>query len=201
MSLISDELRKSAADQGGDPEPPKRGRSGLNRPIASLLLVGAIVIGLLVAAGALFYFAFSPEKEEPAPAEAPVAEPVREDAPPATISAETAGETEAAPVSVSAASEEQAPAAAEQAAERDSGAEAISTTGGSEPFAALEKYMNEMEVSGIRVSDTGKRAIINGRMYAIGDKLPITFELRLAEVAPGQLEFRDANGVIYRKHF
>lgn len=186
MTLIGDEFRKSEAEQERDAGETHTGRSLFHRPLVSLLLIGAIIIGLLGAGAFLIYIALSPEKEPSIAAEPPPTAAPQEPPPPVAA----APETETAPALPANPPHETAEASAPPA-----------PPAASEPPAALENYMRSMQVAGIRVSDTEKRAIINGRMYAIGDKLPITFELRLVAVAPGRLEFRDANGVVYRKHF
>ncbi len=73
-----------------------------------------------------------------------------------------------------------------------------------EPFPSssdIQGFIKSLQISGIRVSDTGNRAIINGRMYAVGDRLPTAHRLQLVEIAPGQLTFTDANRVSYRRRF
>lgn len=182
MTLSDDEPGKAGGEPEGDAGETPPGRSVFHRPLVSLLLIGAVIIGLLGAGGFLVYIALAPEKES-----VTVAEP----APPPDATAE-------APPPVAATPEpEAAPAPPAEAAQQA----AAPPVAPSKPSAALENYMRSMQVAGIRVSGTEERAIINGRMYSVGDKLPITFELRLISVAPGRLEFRDANGVIYRKHF
>lgn len=190
MTLIHDALRKSAAEQGGDAgETPAESRSIFHRPLVSLLLIAAIIIGLLGTGGYLVYIALSPEKET-AIASEPAAPEAGEVAP---LPVADAPETE----TVSA----KPPAPADPTFQQPAASPAATPPAPPEPSAALRNYMRTMQVAGIRVSGTEERAIINGRMYAVGDKLPITFELRLVGVAPGRLEFRDANGVLYRKHF
>lgn len=187
MTLINDELKKSAAEREGDaaPLPP---RSIFHRPLVSLFLIGAVIVGLLGTAGFLIYIALSPDKAPASAAEPALPAPAAE-APPAVAGAPEIEPAFAPPADPPAQPAEGAPAP-------------VATPPAAPEFPApLEDYMRSMQVAGIRVSHTDERAIINGRMYAVGEKLPISFELRLVAVAPGRLEFRDANGVIYRKHF
>lgn len=182
MPPINDERPDFKSDiEEGAAEP-----APVHRPVFSLLLILAVCACLLFAAIALIYLAFFSKKtldvaaDGPAPQiqqESRPAPPVADAAQPPAIVEEPLAEQEATPTPDAAA------------------------PGPSGPPAALKNFMREMQVSGIRISVTEMRAIINGRTYAVGDRLPIRFELRLVGVAPGQLEFRDAAGVTYRKHF
>jgi hypothetical protein len=70
-----------------------------------------------------------------------------------------------------------------------------------ERSAELQNFVDAMVIAGIRTSDTGNRAIINGRMHGVGDKLPPSMELTLVNVQPRRLTFRDQHGFTYQRSF
>lgn len=199
MSLIRDQIRQSDAQKRGSGEKPSD-RSPWHRPLFCLLLLCVAGGGLLLAGGTLVYIALSPEEEEAVPADAGMAATAPVAPPPVEpVQEEETAEPEAGTL-VSEdlpASEMELPPSEKEAGEAPVAAvpEAV------QPSPEIERLMKTMRISGIRISDAGARATINGKMFSVGEKLPAPFDLELIRIEPDQLVFRDGSGLTYRRHF
>ncbi|MBK9989982.1 MAG: hypothetical protein IPP19_04385 [Verrucomicrobia bacterium] len=69
------------------------------------------------------------------------------------------------------------------------------------PSARIQSFIDRLRVSGIRMSTTGSKVILNDRLFKAGDMVDPTLELRLVKIEQGLLTFSDLNGKQYIKLF
>lgn len=69
------------------------------------------------------------------------------------------------------------------------------------PSARIQSFIDRLRVSGIRMSSTGSKVILNDRLFKSGDLVDPTLELRLVKIEQGLLTFADVNGKQYIKLF
>ncbi len=67
--------------------------------------------------------------------------------------------------------------------------------------ARIQTFIDRLRISGIRISDTGSRAILNDRLFRENDLIEPSLGLRLASIEPGVLTFVDESGAIYVRRF
>lgn len=68
------------------------------------------------------------------------------------------------------------------------------------PNAVIQDFVNRMQVSGIRAGARPK-ALINDRVYAVGELVSVELELRLSSISAHTLGFEDAGGNTYELQF
>jgi hypothetical protein len=62
-------------------------------------------------------------------------------------------------------------------------------------------YLDALRVNGIRPSPDDPKALVNNRVFRIGDIVDRELNLRLTGIAPAKLTFEDERGMIYLKSF
>ena len=62
-------------------------------------------------------------------------------------------------------------------------------------------YLDALRVNGIRPSPDDPKALMNNRVFRIGDTVDRELNLRLTGIAPAKLTFEDERGMIYLKSF
>ena len=65
----------------------------------------------------------------------------------------------------------------------------------------VHEFLETLRISGIRVSDTDPKVIMNDRVFRLNDLVDRATQLRLTKVEPSTLTFVDATGFEYRKNF
>ena len=65
----------------------------------------------------------------------------------------------------------------------------------------VHEFLETLRISGIRVSDTDPKVIMNDRVFRLNDLVDRATQLRLTKVEPSTLTFVDATGYEYRKNF
>jgi hypothetical protein len=63
------------------------------------------------------------------------------------------------------------------------------------------EFLDALRITGIRVSDTDPKVIMNDRVFRLNDLVDRATGLRLTVVAPSTLTFVDQTGYEYRKNF
>ncbi len=63
------------------------------------------------------------------------------------------------------------------------------------------EFLETLRISGIRVSATDPKVIMNDRVFRLNDLVDRNTELRLIKVDSSTLTFVDASGYEYRKSF
>ena len=69
------------------------------------------------------------------------------------------------------------------------------------PNAAVLNFLERVRVSGIRVSDTDPKVLMNDRVYRLNEIVDRDLQLRVIEISPRELRFQDVHGHVYRKTF
>jgi len=69
------------------------------------------------------------------------------------------------------------------------------------PGTRIQSFIDRLRVSGIRMSTTGSKVILNDRLFKAGEMVDTTLDLRLVKIEEGILTFTDANGKTYIKLF
>jgi hypothetical protein len=62
-------------------------------------------------------------------------------------------------------------------------------------------YLDALRVNGIRPSPDDPKALMNNRVFRIGDVVDRELNLRLTSIAPNKLGFEDNRGMPYLKSF
>ena len=65
----------------------------------------------------------------------------------------------------------------------------------------VHEFLETLRISGIRVSDTDPKVLMNDRVFRLNDLVDRATQLRLTKVEPSTLTFVDATGFEYRKNF
>jgi len=97
------------------------------------------------------------------------------------------------------ASEAEAAAQAKAAAERTQAAEQAAARAAAKPSEDIIAWLSSARLSGVRISDTGSRAIINGETYAVGEFVNFQLGLKVMVVQEERVLFVDKNGKKYMK--
>ncbi|WP_415663400.1 hypothetical protein, partial [Rariglobus hedericola] len=63
------------------------------------------------------------------------------------------------------------------------------------------QFLETLRISGIRVSDTDPKVIMNDRVFRLNDLVDRPTQLRLIRVDTASLTFADATGYEYQKNF
>ena len=87
-------------------------------------------------------------------------------------------------------------AAAEVAA---SAQETSPEAAGSEAMAAIDAFMNALQISGVKVEGTRSRAILNNAVYSVGEPVSEALGLRLEEVRAEEVVLIDSEERRYVK--
>lgn len=66
---------------------------------------------------------------------------------------------------------------------------------------AVLDYLEKARVTGIRVSTTDPKVLMNNRVYRLNEIVDRDLQLRVVHIAPRELRFQDAQGHVYRKTF
>jgi hypothetical protein len=69
------------------------------------------------------------------------------------------------------------------------------------PSIRIQNFIDRLRVSGIRMSDTGSKVILNDRLFLAGETVDPNLELKLVKIEQGVLTFTDNNGKKYIKLF
>ena len=66
---------------------------------------------------------------------------------------------------------------------------------------AVLNYLERARVTGIRVSATDPKVLMNNRVYRLNEIVDRDLQLRVVHIAPRELRFEDPRGHVYRKTF
>jgi|GEM_PF-1005500 len=66
---------------------------------------------------------------------------------------------------------------------------------------AVLSYLERARVTGIRVSATDPKVLMNNRVYRLNEIVDRDLQLRIVTIAPRELQFEDPSGHVYRKTF
>jgi len=69
------------------------------------------------------------------------------------------------------------------------------------PSARIQSFIDRLRVSGIRLSDSGNKVILNDRLFTAGETVDGVLELKLVKIEYGVLTFTDASEKNYLKLF
>lgn len=61
--------------------------------------------------------------------------------------------------------------------------------------------IDKFRISGIRLSDTDSKVILNDHLFRAGELVESSLGLRLTKIESHLLTFSDAEGNVYLKHF
>jgi hypothetical protein len=64
-----------------------------------------------------------------------------------------------------------------------------------------EAFLETLHVTGVRMSETDPKVIMNDRIFRLNDVVDRATGLRLIQVSPSSLSFTDASGYVYTKSF
>lgn len=218
MSLINDALKKAARQRsqsadllppvpGGGPRPSRQGAPMKTQTLVLLMVAALILVaGSAVVTGYILRSKETPAapapkiaaKPAPTPAPSPVAAsaaitPPAAPAKPVVIVMAPTPTPAPSPVAVVAApvvvaSPSPAPAAAVSAAQAASHLDQVQ--------AIVERY----RVSGVRMSSSGSKALIDGHIYKLNDVIEKSIGLTLVGIDTDHLTFRDRDGQTYVKN-
>ena len=76
-----------------------------------------------------------------------------------------------------------------------------STEQGAPASGAVLNYLEKARVTGIRVSATDPKVLMNNRVYRLNEIVDRDLQLRIVHIAPRELRFQDSEGHVYRKTF
>lgn len=209
--------------QPGEPSPTAYGSSSANgmRPglIISLVIVVALLIGLVAGLSVVIFradrappaerMATAPQSplERPAPAPAPTATPVDPQITPPAAS--TTPEIQPAPSVVEelrkaretteAEAAAQAKAAADRAAAEAQAAEEAAARAAVQPSEDIIEWLGLAKITGVRLSDTQSKVILNGKTYGVGDYVNFRLGLKVMVIQENRILFVDDNGTKYLK--
>jgi hypothetical protein len=65
----------------------------------------------------------------------------------------------------------------------------------------IQAFVDRLRVTGIRISDTGNKAILNDHLFRVNDLIEPGLGLRLTGIEPSLLTFTDETGETYLRHF
>ena len=74
-------------------------------------------------------------------------------------------------------------------------------TTSSQPSEAVLRFLERSKVTGVRVSATDPKVLMNDRVYRIGDVIDRDLQLRVISIDTRELKFRDTEGHVYTKAF
>lgn len=225
MSLINEALKKAQRQRVEDPasatpsEPSTGGapapRIPLRRPplpTSTLVVLFGGAGTLLVMAGVFVFIFFLSDSDPVPPANAPAAVAVRPETAPAAPATPPVVAVEPTPPAVPSPSvavqlppaappPPAAPAVAAPTLYEPAPAPASASAGAPAANPKVYEYLESLRVSGIRVSATDPKVIINDRVYRLNDLVDRGTKLRLTGVEPSTLTFVDDAGFEYRKSF
>ena len=228
MSLINEALRKAQRDRtpsqmyGATEQPANYAPSYTPQTNKRGLLIG-LIIGIAVLIGLVAGLTITLLKKEPAPTQQytqpasppPTAQPGRTLPEPtaatqpiqpltaratATTTASTpANESDSANILeqlqlARAAAETKAEAAKKAAAEQPA-----KTTATVPPNQNIINWLSQARISGVRLSDSGNKVILNNKAYAVGETVHFGLGLKVLIIQQARVLFIDANGKKYMK--
>ena len=71
----------------------------------------------------------------------------------------------------------------------------------SQPSEAVLRFLERSKVTGVRVSASDPKVLMNDRVYRINDVIDRDLQLRVISIDTRELKFRDPQGYIYTKAF
>ena len=69
------------------------------------------------------------------------------------------------------------------------------------PSEAVLRFLERSKVTGVRVSATDPKVLMNDRVYRINDVIDRDLQLRVIAIDTRELQFRDPAGYVYTKAF
>jgi len=229
MSLINQALRKAQRDRSPNrmPQPGEQGpaayaNSATNglRPtlVVGLVIALAVLLGLVAGLSVVLF-----KGESAAPAQPPATAPLAGTAAPAPApdtpvdppitppSATARVKPEAAPApgvveelrrareATEAEAAAQAEAAAAKAAAEAKAAEVEAARAAAQPSEDIIDWLGRAKLSGVRLSDTESKVILNGQAYAVGEYVNFKLGLKVMIIQESRVLFMDNNGKKYMK--
>lgn len=221
MSLINQALRKAQRDRTPNrmPQAGEQSQAAYASSVANgmspMLVIGlviavALLVGLVVGLSIVIF------KGDPTPTRqgvaspvittlqsAPLAEPSRavpapikapHAAPPATAPAEPAATTSVVEELRKAREATEAEAAAQAKATAAAAAKAAA-----QPSEDIIEWLGSAKLSGVRISETESKVIVNGNAYAVGEYVNFKLGLKVLIIQETRVLFVDNNGKKYMK--
>jgi hypothetical protein len=214
MSLINQALRKAQRDRtpsrrplGGEQTPTAYASSTARgmRPalVIGLVIAVAILVGLVAGLSVVIFKGDSTPltRVAAAPAATPQSDPVAEPpssapapAPLDVLPSPPAATRPAAPAATPSDFEELRKARAATEAEV-----AIPATAAAQPSEDIIAWLGNAKLSGVRISDTESKVIVNGKAYAVGDYVHYKLGIKIMLIQERQVLFVDLEGKKYMK--
>jgi type IV secretory pathway VirB10-like protein len=208
--------------QPGDPAPSSYAASGTNgmRPalVIGLVITVAMLVGLVAGLSVVI---FKGDPAPPAEYAAQTTQPVLEPPAPASLTespvdpqitppaASTVGEAPPAPSVVEelrkareateAAAAAQAKAAQEKAAALAKASEEAAARAAAQPSEDIIEWLGRARITGVRLSDTESKVILNGKTYGVGEYVHFKLGLKVMVIQEQRVLFIDENGKKYLK--
>ncbi|WP_221033006.1 hypothetical protein [Actomonas aquatica] len=77
----------------------------------------------------------------------------------------------------------------------------VNAGGAARPNEAVLRYLERSRVTGVRVSATDPKVLMNDRVYRLEDVVDRDLQLRVIAITDRELQFRDPQGFVYTKRF
>jgi rRNA maturation endonuclease Nob1 len=203
----------------------KQGYSGSStssgfRPalIIGLALTVAVLIGLVVGLSIVLFTGDStaqppsqanatqpPERLAPVkpaasePIEPQMTPPASSRAPAESTAPDVVAELRRAREAAVAKAQAEAQAAAEAAAEAEAEAAAAQKAASAKPSREVIEWLGASKISGVRLSGSDSRVILNGNAYSVGDEVNFSLGLKVLVIQETRILFEDRNGKKYMK--
>ncbi|MEM8868448.1 MAG: hypothetical protein AAGC73_09290 [Verrucomicrobiota bacterium] len=221
MSLINQALRKAQRDRAPSRMPQSGAEAGMSTGYASPqqrgpgLIIGLIVgIAVLIGLVAGLTIILLQKEPAPAPSQTQIASTIAAATPQAPAATAPTATAPAAPVTA-AVEAPPAPAPAESPvtgspapsilaelgaarAEVEEQAEAAAIQARTPSSPSVRTWLSTAQVAGVRISERGNKAIINGKTYQAGEMIDYELELEVLSIQQGQIILRDANRKEYK---
>ncbi|MEO0510594.1 MAG: OadG family protein [Verrucomicrobiota bacterium] len=205
MSLINQALRKAQHDRnpnqasGGAPTTPAQLAAATDRGRGPVLIIGlAIAFAILIALVAvLSLILFSRNEPEPTPVIASKQVPVLTPEPaPDTLQNQPQPTT--SQTSSPLTREDPSDVVEQLRLEREA-VEKAAATAAAEPNPEIIDWLARAVISGVKLSGTGSKVILNGNSYSIGEYANATLGLKVMIIQEERVLFVDSNGKKYLK--
>jgi hypothetical protein len=205
MSLINQALHKAQRDrtpkrmpQPGEQSPAayaNSAASGMNPALViGLVIAVAVLIGLVVGLSDVIFNDGSKAPQQFANAPASLA-PATSATPQISQPLATTGKFEAAPEPSVVDELRKAREAAEaKAAYQTKAAEQAAARAAAKPSEDIIAWLGSAKLSGVRISGTGNKAIVNGNTYSVGDFVNFKLGLKVMIIQQTRVFFVDNNG-------
>jgi hypothetical protein len=218
MSLINEALKKAQRQRTGDPVDatpssrpvPTGGGAGVRvakrrppMPARTQMLLIAGSAALLLMSGAVAFIFLIGEPEAPPPVRRPVvvAKPVPVTPAPVPPVAPTRPRQPDVTLTLPESPAERIAAAAAKTAAAAKAEKLAAQPVGPVANPRVHEFLDALRITGIRVSDTDPKVIMNDRVFRLNDLVDRATGLRLTVVEPSTLTFVDQTGFEYRKNF